>query len=407
MLAPLTPHNALLQTAADRLAAADVAACRCLVGFDGFIDDIIDVVDVRRTMRRDDYDRLETMTDYASRVAAFAAKSMNLELVVKESRFGGNGPLMAGGLAMLGASTSYIGCIGQADDPSRLHPLYAELDQRCRATGGQTIPIAPPAHTLALEFADGKIMQGNPANLYRVTWPDLKARLGLDRLIADCSAASLIGIVNWVMMPSVGGHGGIWEGLTREVFPAITPHPTGTRRVFIDLCDPARRTDDDVSLALTQLTAMNAVRTKLGQQTVEVTLGLNLAEALRVDRVSGSGGFASLAAGAHPTPAQLTEAAARIRAKLNLSCVVIHPREGAAAADLHDEPAWVDGPLCEKPKLSTGAGDHFNSGFALAQSLGMSTRQALAIATAVSGVYVRDAQSPTRARLVEFLRAGW
>ncbi|MBL0870447.1 MAG: carbohydrate kinase family protein, partial [Phycisphaerales bacterium] len=86
-----------LLSAADKLASSSTAQLRCLVGFDGFIDDIIDVVDVRRSMRRDDYTRLETMEAYAARVQAFARRSMNLELVVKESRFGGNGPLMAGG----------------------------------------------------------------------------------------------------------------------------------------------------------------------------------------------------------------------------------------------------------------------------------------------------------------------
>ncbi len=419
--------------AADALthAAASVRNVRALVGFDGFIDHIIDVVDTRHSMRRDDYRALRTMTDYSARVGAFAGKSMNLEMVVKESRFGGNGPLLAGGLAMLGASTTYVGCVGTGHSsvpgsvgPMGLHPLYAELARRCASVGGEVIPVAPPAVTHALEFDDGKVMQGDPQNLYQVTWDVVARALAggsesldqrvardalLQRVVDRVQQCSLIGIVNWVMMPSVGGEGGIWDGLIRDVFPRLSSGGA-KRRVFIDLCDPAKRTDADVESALQQISAMANVRGVDGAPAVRVTLGLNLSEAERIDRVSSAGGFA----GERYTPSDerskhlIARASAAIRARLALDCVVIHPREGAAAsthADPHSQAGvWIDGPLTEHPKLSTGAGDHFNSGYALAQCLGLPAAECLAIATSVSGVYVRDAQSPTRERLIEFLR---
>ncbi len=67
-----------------------------LVGFDGFIDSIISVVDQRHDMSPDGYERIKTIEQFARRVGAAAGKSTNIELVVKEDRFGGNGPLMAG-----------------------------------------------------------------------------------------------------------------------------------------------------------------------------------------------------------------------------------------------------------------------------------------------------------------------
>lgn len=101
-------------------------------------------------------------------------------------------------------------------------------------------------------------------------------------------------------------------------------------------------------------------------------------------------------------------AAERIRAASGLDCVVIHPREGAAAATARGESAWFDGPVTATPRLSTGAGDHFNSGFAGAQALagaGFTLAECLAVGCATSGAYVRDAASPTRERLFEFLSA--
>jgi hypothetical protein len=422
--------------AADALAGSDhaVVSLSALVGFDGFVDHIIDVVDTRHSMRRDDYRAIRTMGEYSARVGAFAGKSMNLEMVVKESRFGGNGPLMAGGLAMLGVPTTYVGCVGQGGGGGgggmALHPLYEELERRCVGVGGRVIPVAPPAVTHALEFDDGKVMQGDPQNLYSVTWQTLKRAMAasagddhaadLNAMVRHVEAASLIGIVNWVMMPSVGGAGGIWDGLIQEVLPRLASGAVagaggggagGVRRVFIDLCDPAKRTDADVDEALRQISAMASARALDGMPSVRVTLGLNLSEAERIDQVCSAGGFAGdrYTPGDERSKLVIARASAAIRARLGLDCVVIHPREGAAASvqgnTESERGVWLDGPLTEHPKLSTGAGDHFNSGFALAQLLSMDAPQCLAVATGVSGVYVRDAMSPTRQRLTEFLRS--
>ena len=96
-------------------------------------------------------------------------------------------------------------------------------------------------------------------------------------------------------------------------------------------------------------------------------------------------------------------AAETIREKLSLDTIVIHPREGAGAANAAGHSAWFEGPFTAHPKLSTGAGDHFNGGFAFAQVNGLTLEESLATGCAVSGAYVRDAQSPTRERLVGFL----
>jgi ketohexokinase len=356
-----------------------------LIGFDGFIDSIIAVVDKRRDMNPSGYDRIREIPQFAQRVGAAAGKSTNIELVVKEDRFGGNGPLMAGALGRLGVPVTYIGAVGHEDNPRVLHPLYEELGHRCR----EVIPVAPPAHTDALEFDDGKVMLGKPANVQAITWPMLVQTLGLPTIRAKVEQSALIGIVNWVMM---GGVEGIWDGLCADVFPALKDRPS--HRIYIDLADPAKRTDADLKRALASLRRMNAL--------VPLTLGLNLAEA---ERVAESAGVKAFDASGMQTFGAVIEAAAKsLRSALGLSCVVIHPREGAAAADEHAS-AWFEGPFTATPKLSTGAGDHFNGGFAFAQVHGLPLDQCLAVGCAVSGAYVRDALSPDLARLIAFLRS--
>jgi sugar/nucleoside kinase (ribokinase family) len=376
------------RSAADKLQAAGAAGAAqrpALVGFDGFIDEIIRVVDRRHSMDPAGYTAIRTIPEFAARAGSAAGKSSNIELVVAEERFGGNGPLMAGAMGRLGAPVTYIGAVGREDNPRALHPLYKELEARCR----RVIPIAPPAHTDALEFDDGKIMLGKPHNVQRVTWSALVEAVGEPDLIRIADDCAVIAIVNWVMMAGVEG---IWEALCDRVLPRLAPHQRG-RRIFIDLCDPAKRTDADVAKAMTLLQRMNAL--------APVTLGLNLAEAERVARVIGVDAFGG--PGNQTFGVAIAHAAAVIRAKLDLACVVVHPREGAGAATT-DRSDWFDGPFTATPKLSTGAGDHFNGGFAFAQSLGLDLPECLATGCAVSGAYVRDAASPSLPRLVSFLR---
>jgi hypothetical protein len=63
-----------------------------------------------------------------------------------------------------------------------------------------------------------------------------------------------------------------------------------------------------------------------------------------------------------------------------------------------------NGPILSNPKITTGAGDHFNAGLCLGRLLrgDMETNIRLGIAT--SGYYVRQAHSPTLLELIEFVK---
>ena len=56
------------------------------------------------------------------------------------------------------------------------------------------------------------------------------------------------------------------------------------------------------------------------------------------------------------------------------------------------------------PKITTGAGDHFNAGFVAAVLAGIAPTSALLIGGATSGYYVRTAISPSREQTFGFLR---
>ncbi len=363
----------------------EMPVIHALVGFDGFVDSIIHIVNQRHSMAPDDYDRIKTIPEFAARCGAAANKSANLEMVVKDVRFGGNGPLLSSALGSLGASVTYIGAVSLQDDWNRVDPIYKPFAKRC----DRVIPICPPGRTDALEFDDGKIMLGKPESVQRVNWELVKQTLGLETLIELFEKVTLISVVNWTL---VAGVEGIWEGLCNDIFPNLSPNPN--RKLFLDLSDPAKRTDADISRAMKLIQQL--------QTHIPVTLGLNLAESGRIAQVIGVEVYDD--EHNQTLAAMVPQAASRIREKLGLSCIVIHQHTGAGAADDQEDSGWFAGPYTRKPRISTGAGDHFGGGFSFAQNAGLNLGQCLAAACGVAGAYVRDAQSPSRQRLIEFLR---
>ncbi|MCL4742045.1 MAG: hypothetical protein KJZ54_07560 [Phycisphaerales bacterium] len=370
--------------ALERAGAAGLGGCPALVGFDGFVDSIIRVVDRRRSMEGEDFVRIGTIGEFAGRCAAAAGRSTNMELWVDEDRFGGNGPLTAGALGRLGVPVCFIGAVGREEEPARIAPIYEAFASRCR----EVVSVAPPGHTDALEFNDGKIMLGKTRNVQAVTWERIVGAIGVEGVRRRVEESALVVMVNWSLC---GGVPGIWEGLIGGVLPRLGER-AGGRRVLIDISDPAKRTDGDLRRALGLMARMNAL--------VPVTLGLNLAEGERLARVLGVASARESATYGE----FVARLAADVRERAGLSCVVVHVREGAAGAADDGTTAWFDGPFTARPRLSTGAGDHFNAGCGLAQALGMAMDECLAVGCAVSGAYVRDAASPTMERLVGFLR---
>jgi len=343
---------------------------KAVVGLDGFVDEIIAVVDKRHDGGR--YDPVRTIDGLGRKILSAAGRSSNYELVVKQVKLGGNGPIMANALASIGVSVTYIGNVGY---PS-VHPAFAELGRKAKV-----VSIGEPGHTDALEFDDGKLMLGKHQTLHEVNWDNLMGRVGRERLKELMDGSHLIGMVNWTMLPHMSR---IWAKMLDEVIPNADRHK---RRLFIDLADPEKRTHHDIMDALKLLQRF--------QDQVDVVLGLNLKESLEIADVLGLPG--------RKDPEDAIEDNARaIRQELGLACVVIHPRRGAAAA-IEGESATFLGPFVQQPKISTGAGDHFNAGFCLGRVLGMSLPESLCTGVATSGYYVRTAESPSAEDLSKFI----
>ena len=348
--------------------AFNASKFEALVGLDGFVDNIIDVVDKRSD--ETNYARVSTIAQLGERISRAAGLSSNIELVVKQEKLGGNGPIMANASIQANLGVTYVGNLGR----DVVHSVFTDMAARCKAC----YTLCEPGVTDALEFQDGKLMLGKHQFLKGVTYERMLEVIGLEKLKAIWSSAQLVALTNWTMLPHQTS---IWRSLLKDM--AQVKVPAGAT-LFIDLADPEKRHAEEIADACKLL--------KNFRSSHRVVLGLNQKESIEV----------SSALGMKLKAEEIEANAVRLRKELELDTVVIHPTKNAACAT-EKSSGYVDGPYCANPKLTTGAGDNFNAGFCLGLLANLEPAELLAAGTASSGFYVRNGRSATGKELVGFL----
>jgi len=335
-----------------------------LVGFDGFIDEICQVVEERLTAST--YRPVKTITDYSYKVGKYAGLSMNIEIVPTMIKLGGNAPIMANCLAELGNSIDFIGAIGKVE----IHPLFQDFSKSCR----NCFSISDPGHTDALEFTDGKIMLGKIEPMDKVNWDNILTQIGESKLEQIVKESELIAFNNWTL---IFGMNRIIEGLTKLL--AKTKHRPF---IYFDLSDPTKRDRQDIREVLFYISEMHTFG--------KVVLGLNKNESDLISQILKK------------KESDLAKRALMIKDKMGIHACVIHDIKGASCG-YEDKYVWCDGPFTPKPRLSTGAGDNFNAGYCHGLLKGLSPDEALLTGVCTSGYYVREKHSPSTSELINFI----
>lgn len=362
-----------LQQLRDR--RSTLASKQAILGLDGFVDTIVTPVALRAG-QGENFTPISTITEFGQRILGAAGKSTNIEFFPRMEKLGGNGPIMANAMLAQGAQITYIGAVGAPT----IHPVFQDLAQRAKV-----VSLCAAAATTAAEFDDGKLMLGTMKSLDEITPQRIEQVMGAANWRAALSAADLVALVNWTMIPNMTS---IFTDLIDRLLPQIPAKPG--RVFFFDLADPEKRSAADLVYALETIGKF--------EQFGQVTLGLNLKEAQQVYAALGFGTASESEDG-------LRQMADKIRQRLDLTTVVVHPKESAACATRKGT-EWVPGPYAAKPLITTGAGDHFNSGFVSGQLMGLSPEACLGLGVSTSGHYVRTAKSPSLADLETFL-ANW
>lgn len=354
-----------------------VARVSAWVGCDGTVDKIVAAVD-KRHGTGEKYTPIPTIAAWGERIKAAAGKSTNIELFLKQEKIGGNAAIMAGSLVAAGAQVTLAGDLGAP----KIHAVFAPLMKRATLKS-----LGQPTETHAVEFADGKVMLGYTRNHEAITFDNLARAMGGKRAWqAALGRTQLVALVNWTMTP---GMTEIFRRMTKEILPGVKEDPA--RLFFFDLADPEKRPVKELQVALKCLKDF----ARYGR----TVLGLNFKETQQVAAALGLGEVKE-------TPANIQVVAREIRTVLKINTVVVHTVDAAGCATPEGE-FWQTGPWVKKPKITTGAGDHFNAGFALALTAGAPPLEALTAGVAFSGAYVRTGVSPRWADAVAMARRGW
>jgi len=361
---------------AEKLSKKDPTSKKLVIGFDGFVDEIIHVVDKR--MDALSFERIETISDLAKRIERASGLSTNIELVPTKRKIGGNGPIMCNAFAKHNPSITYIGALGYPN----IDEVFTEMTKSVNLYS-----IANSGHTDALEFDDGKLMLGKMISLNDVTYEKLIDYVGKEQLVKLLGEADLFATVNWSMLPFMTD---VWKKILNEIVPLL-PKKANLPVFFVDLADPEKREDEEIKEALELL--------KLFRSHFYVVLGLNKKEAYDVANVLGLFDSESLA----HMQVSLQDLNEALYGYLQIDGVVIHPVDRSCTV-INGKFYEEMGPYVKKPKLTTGAGDNFNAGFVLGLLLDLAPEEALLTGMATSGFYVRNAYSPNFNELRSFIK---
>ena len=353
----------------------DPSKLSMVIGFDGFVDEIIHVVDKR--MDSESFTRVDTISQLAERIEKASGLSTNIELVPTIKKIGGNGPIMCNAMSVNNPNMSYIGALGY---PS-IDGVFKVMEERV-----DLYTIAQNGHTDALEFDDGKLLLGKMSSLKDVTYERTLELVGKEKLIELLGNTDLFAAVNWSMLPNMTD---FFKKMLEDLLPEL-PKRDKKPYMFIDLADPEKRENSEITEMLDLLKEYNKY--------FFVVLGLNKKEAYDVGAVLELFDHVSL----EKMQISLEDLNQALYEYLKIDGVVIHPVDRSCC--VIDGVFYEEmGPYIAKPKLSTGAGDNFNAGYMLGLLLGLNPDQALLTGMGTSGFYVRNAYSPKFEELYTFL----
>jgi hypothetical protein len=365
---------------------------KALVGFDGYVNKIQKVVRSKNGTTSVYYD---TITQIADHVATLAGVSGQIEIRNLELKLGGNAPIMANSLGVLGIKNTCIGTMGYPD----LHNVFEEMNPNCKV-----ISIAEPAQTNALEFNDGKIIFSEVSTFEQLTWTYVAAVAGIDSLTRWIYESQVVAFVDWANLNHCTD---IWQGILEDIIVNLNPAPSEKERnpfyfssrnlikkdsngmrhknFFFDLCDPSKRSKEEILAALAVINRYKPYG--------RVILGINENEARKV--------YTALD-GQNAESSDLQAITSYIFSKTSIHQLLVHPTDRSIICNKNGV-FEVKGRLVAQPRITTGGGDNLNAGFCLGLLMDLPIRQTMLLGMATSGAYIANGVSPEIGDLISYL----
>jgi|SRR6056297_1153939 len=332
------------------------------VGFDGFIDKIINVVDKRFDNNKKIL--IKSLNDFYNKISNLNG-SKNIEIINKKNKLGGNGPNTSHGLTKLGIDINIVGSFGKTN-------IYNEF-QPIKKNAKNFYSISNPGYTYAFEFNDGKIMFGNLKNINKINYKNIIEQIGKKKFYKMISESSLVCCLNWTMIINM-----------TEIIENIFKNLKKTKKqFFIDISDPEKRSRSDL------LEFMNLI--KKYSPVYDIYISLNENEADQVLSILNL-----------QVSTKYDYKAEQIAHELGVISVV-HSSKRVAISNNANRYS-IKTKYIKNPNILTGAGDNFNSGLIYGIINKFSFKESIILGAATAGVYISRGESPNIENLISYLK---
>ena len=333
-----------------------------LAGFDGFIDTI--VKPLRRFSANGEPEFFHTIDEFGVFIAEHSHKSTSIQYEVLTKKPGGNMPNFVMAMDALPLYPTAIGMLSA--ESGDIDPIFKEL-------GKQRYSYLAAGPATALEFNDGKIFL-SPATIAGIdcdekVFPRIEKAFPLfSNAVAN---ADLTAFLNWSELPFAQD---LWNDIYTHTFDSAKTDKG--RIVFFDLCDTGAKNLPEIEAVLSLIAKISARR--------KTILSMNKNETLDIyKKITGQSQSCSA-----------SEAAQLLFERITVDELVVHQHTESIALSAEGM-VRKQCILNNNPKISTGAGDHFNAAYCLASLAGLPIAEKLTFANAYSGAYIAKGSGPS------------
>ncbi len=338
---------------------------RVLLGCDGFVDEVYQIVDVRKSLS--EFTPMDTMRHFGELVVQRSDGGLGLEIVPKRRCSGGFTPNTGRVAAFLGLQPTLVGLYGKQE----IDPAFEELKD-C----SNLISLGDPAVTLVFEFLDGKILMSALKSVANLTWQDFVAFVGEDKLGDLFGGMDIVGLGYWSLTPDFDH---FLKGFVTQYETSKPP-----RRMFFDFADIKKKSAESFFETLALIKQFN--------DSIPMTISLNEHEGAEL--------LSRFGIEWKNEPSAIASALTNVRKEAGIDELVVHTPNFAVASNAADGEGHAMQDFQKNVIRTAGAGDSFNGGYLCASLGDLPLKERLVIANAATAFFVTHATAPSKEELL-------
>ena len=338
---------------------------KVLLGCDGFVDEVYQIVDVRKSLS--EYSGMDDMRQFGELIVKRSGGGLGLEIIHKRRCSGGFTPNTGRVAAFLGLRPTLVGLYGA----NSIDPAFEEFVDNCNL-----VSLGDSAVTLVFEFTNGKVLLSALKTVANLTWSDFAAHFPGDKLASLFAGVDILGLGYWSLTPDFDN---FLTGMVSQYENSKAP-----RRMFFDFADIKKKSPESFLTSLGLLRKFNS--------RIPMTVSMNEHEGAEL--------FSRFDITWSENPAQLEKDLKSVREEIGIDELVVHTPQLAVASHATEGEAHALQEFQKNVIRTAGAGDTFNGGY-LSASLGtLPIKQRLVIANAATSFFVTRATAPTKQELL-------